>query len=446
MGIVLRKIQNILIEFSIPEAKTNLSVQHHFSKSYSTQAPVLVVIGGGAAGFFGAITAAENNPNLKVIILEQSKQVLGKVRISGGGRCNLTHACFEPKELVGFYPRGNKELLGPFYKFQPGDTMDWFEQRGVALKIESDLRVFPVSDDSGSIVHCLTQAAEQAGIFVQLGFKLNQLSFSGLEQKWSIESIEGDQLSADYVLIATGSSPHIWKILHELGHSIIDPVPSLFTFNIQHALISGLQGLSVPHAEVKVHGQKLITNGPLLITHWGLSGPAVLKMSAWGARLFNALGYRFKIQINWTGMQYEQAQMKIEQLARNNPKKLVLNTPFPGIPTRLWRQLLQYEKVPDGLSWSQVDTPKEKAILKALLFCELPVNGKSTFKEEFVTSGGISLEEVDFRTMESKLFPRLYFAGEVLDIDALTGGFNFQAAWTGGYLAGIDVSKKTLSL
>lgn len=408
--------------------------------------PRLIVIGGGAAGFFGAIKAAEDHPNLQVIILEQSKQVLGKVRISGGGRCNVTHACFDPRELTEFYPRGKKELLGPFHKFQPGDTMDWFERRGVELKIEEDNRIFPVSDNSESVVRCLIDSAKEAGIEVISGVKVNALVPPQDGHSWKIIDMDERTWEADFILMTPGSSPSVWQHLEQLGHVVIDPVPSLFTFNIQHAMIQGLQGLSVPHAQITLSGQKLQTSGPLLITHWGLSGPAVLKMSAWGARLFHALQYRFKIVINWTGLEYEPAQKKLLQLAEQNPKKLISNSPFPSIPGRLWRQLLKWAHIPDELTWSQMDIPKEKAILRAVLFCELPVNGKSTFKEEFVTSGGVTLEEVDFRTMESKKLQGLYFAGEVLDIDALTGGFNFQAAWTGGFLAGKAIAAKALAL
>jgi predicted Rossmann fold flavoprotein len=411
-----------------------------------SEKPMLIVIGGGAAGFFGAIKAAEDHPDLHVTILEQSKQVLGKVRISGGGRCNVTHACFDPKELTEFYPRGKKELLGPFHKFQPGDTMDWFERRGVELKIEEDNRIFPVSDNSESIVRCLTESAKAAGVEVLCGIKVKALIPPKDGHRWQIICMEDRIWEADFVLMTPGSSPSVWLQLEQLGHVVIDPVPSLFTFNIQHALIQDLQGLSVPNAQLTLSGQKLQTSGPLLITHWGLSGPAVLKMSAWGARLFHALQYRFKIVINWTGMEYEAAQKQLIRLAEQHPKKLISNSPFPSIPGRLWRQLLQWGRVPEGLIWSQMDIPKEKAILRALLFCELPVNGKSTFKEEFVTSGGVTLEEVDFRTMESKKHSGLYFAGEVLDIDALTGGFNFQAAWTGGFLAGKAIAAKALAL
>lgn len=403
----------------------------------------VVVIGGGAAGFFGAIQCAEANPKLRVIILEQNKTVLNKVKISGGGRCNVTHACFDPKELVSYYPRGNKELLGPFHKFQPGDTMDWFERRGVALKIEDDGRIFPESDQSESIIQCLEESAKKAGVVVRTGVKVLQLDAPSANQpRWTITTAESGKIAADAVLLTTGSSPMIWEKLAELGHQIVDPVPSLFTFNIQHALIQGLQGLSVPNAEIRLVDQKLSTNGPLLITHWGISGPAVLKMSAWGARLFHALQYRFKIMVNWTGQDYEYAQKQLDKIARENPKKLLANTPYPGIPSRLWKQMLQYHKIPDGLVWSQVDVPKEKALLKMLVFCELPVNGKSTFKEEFVTSGGVALEEIDFRSMQSKVINSLYLAGEVTDIDALTGGFNFQAAWTCSYLAGKHIAER----
>lgn len=401
--------------------------------------PTVCVIGGGAAGFFGAITCAENFPEAKVIILEQNQTVLNKVKISGGGRCNVTHACFDPKELVGFYPRGNKELLGPFHKFQPGDTFDWFERRGVELKIEKDNRVFPVTDKSATIIDSLIDSARDLNIQIWNSTKILGLSATE-SHKWHLRTSNGHTIVADVVLIATGSSPAVWEVLSEY-HEIIDPVPSLFTFNIQHAILKDLQGISLEHAEIHLKGQKLSTEGPLLITHWGLSGPAVLKMSAWGARLFHAMNYRFGITINWTGQAEHVVEKILKEQTFQSSKKLILNTPVLGIPSRLWRRLMEYIKVQDTMLWSQADGYQLEQIRKVLCRCSFNVNGKSTFKDEFVTAGGVTLEEVDFRTMSSKKAKNLFFAGEVLDIDALTGGFNFQAAWTTGYLAGNGMAR-----
>jgi predicted Rossmann fold flavoprotein len=397
------------------------------------------VVGGGAAGFFAAITAAEVSPGISIVIVEQNKEVLNKVRISGGGRCNVTHACFDPKELVEFYPRGKKELLGPFHKFQPGNTMDWFETRGVPLKIEEDNRVFPESDRSQSIIDCFNREAKKLG--VQLMTNAKVLKVNQVEGKWQLTLTGDRRLMVNKLLIATGSSPMMWEMLGSLGHTIVDPVPSLFTFNIQHALIKDLQGISVPLAVISVEGQKLETSGPLLITHWGISGPSVLKMSAWGARLFHVLNYRFRIIVNWTGMDYDQVRDIVRRHGIEHPKKSLFNLPFPGIPQRLWKSMLAYARITETVTWGQLTLEDERRLLNMLVRCQLPVNGKSTFKEEFVTSGGVTLEEVDFRTMESKLCPNLYLAGEVLDIDALTGGFNFQAAWTCGWLAGKAMGK-----
>jgi len=403
--------------------------------------PTVCIIGGGAAGFFGAIACAEHYPDIKVIILEQNKTVLNKVKISGGGRCNVTHACFDPRELITFYPRGSKELLGPFNKFQPGDTMDWFEKRGVSLKIEEDNRVFPESDDSQTIIDCLIKAAKSLHIQIWNSTKITGIGRDDKNNhQWLLRTATGQPILADYILVATGSSPMVWEMLEGI-HTIIDPVPSLFTFNIQHILLKDLQGISVPDAEIRVEGQKLETSGPLLITHWGLSGPAVLKMSAWGARLFHAMNYRFKIQVNWTGLEYHQAAGLLERHLHSYPKKQVSSTPLFNIPSRLWKRITEYTKLPEAITWQQLDPEQVRHLLKILVFCQLPVNGKSTFKDEFVTAGGIALEEVDFRTMESKKTPHLYLAGEVLDIDALTGGFNFQAAWTTGYLAGRTIAQ-----
>ncbi len=401
--------------------------------------PTVCVVGGGAAGFFGAITAAQRMPDAKVIILEQNKTVLNKVRIAGGGRCNVTHACFDPKELVQFYPRGQKELLGPFYTFNPSHIFDWFESRGVSLKTESDNRVFPVSDESSDIVNCLIQEAKKHK--VQIWSRTKILSVEQEKStKWVLRTASGQAIIADAVLIATGSAPLIWEMLSEF-HEITEPVPSLFTFNIQHAILKGLQGISMPNVKIRLAGHALETEGALLITHWGLSGPAVLKMSAWGARVFHSMQYRFSIVVNWTGIPKSTLEQNLLHLRNSSSKRKIYNTPLFEISSRLWKSLLRYIKISEERIWPQLNDKQLFQLAQILCECGFKVNGKSTFKEEFVTAGGIALNEVDFRTMESRKKKNLFFAGEVLDIDALTGGFNFQAAWTTGFIAGESIAE-----
>jgi hypothetical protein len=404
----------------------------------------LNIIGGGAAGFFAAIQCAEQNPELDISILEQGNQVLGKVKISGGGRCNVTHACFEPRQLVQFYPRGTKELLGPFHKFQPADMIDWLEFRGVEVKTEPDGRVFPVTDNSMTIVNCLMESAREAGVHIKTGVKVVSFNRNEKENLWQIKTLEGTKLSADFLLIAGGSSNVLWQQIENLGHTIIDPVPSLFTFNIRSVIIKDLMGLSVPESIVKIQGQKLQSTGPLLITHWGLSGPAILKLSAWGARLLAAMQYKFSIQVNWTGKDAESVFKQLEEAKYTQAKKLVVNTPLFRIPGRLWKSFCQQAEIQSSTQWSDINLREMKSLLQLLCNTTLQVQGKSTFKDEFVTCGGIALEEVNFKTMESKKQPGLYFAGEILDIDAITGGFNFQAAWTTAWLAGNAIAEKSV--
>ena len=395
----------------------------------------VIVIGGGAAGFFAAITCAEANLNLRVIVLEKGNSFLQKVKVSGGGRCNVTHACFDPRELVKNYPRGSKALLGPFNRFAPGDTISWFYDRGVELKTEEDGRMFPTSDNSQTIINCLTQSAIDAGVKI-----LTQQNVVSIVQNsgWVVRTQNGDEYTAEKLMIASGSSPRFWEMLKEFGHTIVEPVPSLFTFNIKDDRIKGLPGLSVPMAQVNIVGEKLEALGPLLITHWGMSGPAILKLSAWGARHLHNRNYEFAISVNWLGLEKEVevfetlAETKLEQA-----KKQVVNfNPFPNIPKRLWESLLLATDIPDNLRWADIGKDRYRFLAKELTAGIFNVKGKSTFKEEFVTAGGVHLDEVDFRRFESKLHPGLFFAGEVLDIDAITGGFNFQAAWTGGKIAG----------
>lgn len=401
-------------------------------------AECLVVVGGGAAGFFAAIAAAEANPSARVLLLEKSAQYLGKVRISGGGRCNVTHSCFDPRELVEFYPRGGQELLGPFTRFACGDTMEWFEDRGVELKVESDGRVFPVSDNSETIIQCLESMADAAGVSreTQSGLKNLVRLDSGM---WRVELESGASIDADRVLLAPGSSKKIWDVLSGLGHRIVPPVPSLFTFNIRDPRLAELSGVSVSNVRVTVPVGGLETEGPLLITHWGLSGPAVLKMSAFGARWMADQDHRFTMYVNWLP-QYE-AEDLIEELNSlrkdvSHQRKRVLSNAMFGIPLRLWRSLGAFARIPESANWSDLSKPQLRKWAEVLTESAFTVVGKSTNKDEFVTAGGISLGEVSFSTMESRVVSGLYFAGEVLDIDALTGGFNFQAAWTTGWIAG----------
>lgn len=401
-------------------------------------AECLVVVGGGAAGFFAAIAAAEANPSACVLLLEKSAQYLGKVRISGGGRCNVTHSCFDPRELVEFYPRGGQELLGPFTRFACGDTMEWFEDRGVELKVESDGRVFPVSDNSETIIQCLESMADAAGVSreTQAGLKNLVRLDSGM---WRVELESGASIDADRVLLAPGSSKKIWDVLSGLGHRIVPPVPSLFTFNIRDPRLAELSGVSVSNVRVTVPVGGLETEGPLLITHWGLSGPAVLKMSAFGARWMADQDHRFMLYVNWLP-QFEVEDL-IEELNSlrkdvSHQRKRVLSNAMFGIPLRLWRSLGAFARIPESANWSDLSKPQLRKWAEVLTESAFTVVGKSTNKDEFVTAGGISLSEVSFATMESRIVPGLYFAGEVLDIDALTGGFNFQAAWTTGWIAG----------
>lgn len=402
---------------------------------------IVIVIGGGAAGFFGAIACAEAAAGARVSILERGKEVLQKVKVSGGGRCNVTHACFVPKDLVKFYPRGSKALLGPFTRFCTGDTIDWFEKRGVKLKIEADGRMFPVTDKSQTIIDCLEGAAARAGVEVLCGVRVDALEPPGLDHpKWRIRSGERD-FEADAVLMASGSNPAMWEILRGLGHTIVAPVPSLFTFNIKDPRIDGLAGVSVPDAAVRIPGTKLQSNGPLLITHWGLSGPGILRLSAWGARELAACDYRFELSINWIpGYTAEEIMEQLVEYRGELARQLIHARAQWALPARLWKRLLTAAGIGEALKWADVNNKQLRGLSEELTRGLYLANGKSTFKEEFVTAGGVALDEVHFKTFESKLLPGLFFAGEVLDIDAITGGFNFQAAWTGGWIAGKNMS------
>ncbi len=392
----------------------------------------IVIVGGGAAGFFTAINAAENNPDLKILILERGKEVLTKVRVSGGGRCNVTHAEFIPAELVKRYPRGEKELRGPFHKFMTGDTISWFEQRGIELKTEEDGRMFPVTDSSQTIIDCFIRECKRLNIEIRTSASLKD--FERFEEFWQLETNAGTFL-ARKLMLATGSNSKIWSLLNKMGHSIVNAVPSLFTFNIQDERIKDLAGVAT-EAEVKIIDSKLESSGPLLITHWGMSGPAILKLSAWGARELNALNYNFSISINWLpGFNESDILERLKELKFSISKQQVATRPQFDLPKRLWKSIVTASGINSETKWANLNKEELINLARQLTAAVYKVNGKSTFKEEFVTAGGVALHEIDFKTFESKLHKNLYFAGEICNIDAITGGFNFQNAWTGGYLA-----------
>ena len=392
----------------------------------------IIIVGGGAAGFFTAINAAENNSSLRILILERGKEVLTKVRVSGGGRCNVTHAEFIPAELIKRYPRGEKELRGPFHKFMTGDTISWFEERGIELKTEEDGRMFPVTDSSQTIIDCFTKECKRLNIDVRKGHSLK--SFKKIEDTWQIETNSGS-FQAQNLMLATGSNSKIWNLLEKMGHSIVPAVPSLFTFNIQDQRIKDLAGIA-SDADVKILHEDLESSGPLLITHWGMSGPAILKLSAWGARELNKLEYNFKISVNWLpGKSETDIVEELKELKFSVSKQQVSTRPQFDLPKRLWQSIVLASNIKQETKWADLNKEQLKQLSEQLTAAIYQVNGKSTFKEEFVTAGGIDLKEVDFKTFESKLHKNLYFAGEILNIDAITGGFNFQNAWTGGFLA-----------
>jgi predicted Rossmann fold flavoprotein len=396
----------------------------------------VAVIGGGAAGFFGAITCAESNKYAEVIIFEKSKKLLSKVKVSGGGRCNVTHACFEDHLLVKKYPRGSKELKKPFTQFSVRDTIQWFESRGVKLKAEEDGRMFPVTDNSQSITDCLMKAAQRSGVKIITGAAVKSIQKE--PEGFKVHFSESSQ-TFDKVLIATGGNQRSdsYQWFAALGHTIVAPVPSLFTFNIPDSKYEGLMGIAVNNASVKITGTKAEQSGPLLITHWGLSGPAVLKLSAWEARTLAEKNYQFSIHVSWVpGYSEESLREKLRIVKSESPKKIISVNPLFGLPKRLWERLVSIAQIPEELRWLDVSNKQVNKLMEELLRSELTVKGKTTFKEEFVTCGGISLKDINLETMESYKCPGMYFAGEVIDIDGITGGFNFQSAWTTAYIAG----------
>ena len=397
----------------------------------------VIVVGGGAAGFFGAITCAEALQGRgSVMILERGANVLQKVKVSGGGRCNVTHSCFEPKELAKRYPRGGPALIGAFHRFQAADTVKWFEARGVGLKTEPDGRMFPTTDQSQTIINCLTNAARAAGVELRTGCgveRVERRSAGGFRLHLSV----GGTLDSDVLLLATGGTKAADVLAASLGHTIEPPVPSLFTFHIADKRLEGLSGLAVERATVTVAGTKLKETGPVLITHWGLSGPGILRLSAWGARELAALDYKFPLRVNWLPEHNFESVIALAQVQRGlTGARQVSNVALGGLPSRLWERLVTTAGVAPQTQWAGLNKVQLHALARLLVESEFTVTGKSMNKEEFVTCGGVRLGEVDFKTMASRVCPGLFFAGELLDIDGITGGFNFQAAWTTGWLAG----------
>ncbi|MBI5945978.1 MAG: NAD(P)/FAD-dependent oxidoreductase [Chloroflexi bacterium] len=397
----------------------------------------VIIVGGGPAGFFAGIRCAELNPDLNVLIIEKAQQTLGKVLISGGGRCNVTHACFDPAQLIAFYPRGGAALRGAFTRFQPADTIEWFEKHGVRLKTESDGRMFPVTDSSTTIAECLRESAKRAGVPVQTGTslqKVESLSENGFRLEVRSEA-KVFHLQTKKLLLATGSDSKTREIVQSLGHTIEEPVPSLFTFNVNDKRIEGLAGVAIEYVTLKM--DSLTQRGPLLITHWGLSGPAVLKLSAWGARILFDKKYRSRLTVNWLGDYNFDSALEVLQRNKdwreNARKKITAHPAVSQIPVRLWKQLTQF--IGDK-NWGDISKAEMRKLAEELTAGQFEISGRGQFKEEFVTCGGVCLDEVDFKTMRSRVVENLFFAGEVLDIDGITGGFNFQSSWTTGWLAG----------
>jgi predicted Rossmann fold flavoprotein len=398
----------------------------------------IAIIGGGAAGFFAAIACVRANPENEISIYERGSEFLTKVRISGGGRCNVTHACFEPRTLSEHYPRGERALISPLHRFSPGDTVAWFEAHGVRLKTEPDGRMFPVTDSSRTIIDCLLDEAKAAGVrlFARQGIEQARI---GEPNTFLLQTNTAETIECNRLLLATGGSRSVSgaQIAHSLGHTIIPAVPSLFSLHVAMPWLHSLPGVSLPEVEVSVSGTKLRERGAMLITHNGVSGPAVLRLSAWGARVLHGLDYRFILRVNWLPDLTEEAiRAQLQSLRLSNPNRLVINSPLAPLPVRLWEQLALAAGIDREARWTTLPRALAHALARALTRTELEVNGKSLNKDEFVTCGGVSLREINFKTMESRITPGLYFAGELLDLDGITGGFNFQAAWTTGWIAG----------
>ena len=402
---------------------------------------LIVVVGGGAAGFFAALSAREHGPGTEVLILEKSNKLLAKVRVSGGGRCNVTHDRPEVKRLAQHYPRGERFLRKAFAHWGVKETIAWFAQRGVRLKTEVDGRMFPVTDSSQTIIDCLQGAASDAGVVVRQGLAVNGLKRD--KERFSLSLSDGSTLLADRVIVAAGGHPKsdAYGWLLATGHSIVPPVPSLFTFNLKHPM-PDLMGVVAPRAIARIEGADIEAGGPVLITHWGLSGPAVLRLSAWGARALHAKGYRYAVRVNWIGVKEQEARDRLNEVAESHPKRQLVNAAPFDLPQRLWAYLLDRAATDPMRPMGEVRKRDRDRLIDLLVNDRYEAEGKTTFKEEFVTAGGVALEEVDPNTLQSRLVPGLFFAGEVLDIDGITGGFNFQAAWTTGWIAGRSAAGK----
>lgn len=401
----------------------------------------LIVIGGGAAGFFGAINAAEKSKGLRVLLLEKTNKLLSKVKVSGGGRCNVTHHCFSPALLSHHYPRGQRPLKNMFHQFQASDTIAWFENRGVKLKAEDDGRMFPVTDSSQTIIDCFLNEAEQLKIEIQTSCEVTTIEKTA---DYFALTANDKRYHGAALLIAAGGyhKKEGYEWLADLGHEIVRPIPSLFTFNDSEKEFTSLMGVAVPEAEVRIAGSKFSQRGSLLITHWGLSGPAVIKLSAWAAEELFKQNYTFTALVNWTGVPETEVRHSLMKLKTDNSKKQITTSPLFNLPKRLWEHLCAKAAIEEKKIWADVPNKSINKLIELLFACPFHIRGKTTFKEEFVTCGGISLADIDLKTMESKKTPGLYFAGEVLNIDGETGGFNFQAAWTTSYLAATAISEK----
>lgn len=396
----------------------------------------VIVIGGGASGFFAAINIAEKHPSYSVTILEKTDKVLSKVKVSGGGRCNVTHHEFNIKPFSKNYPRGEKQVLRLLHQFQAEDTVNWFNKRGIELKAEKDGRMFPITDSSQTIIDCFLRETQRLKINI---IKKADVKTIQQNENWLISTKE-NKYSADYLIITSGSATSMWGILKELGHTVEPPVPSLFTFKIDDPRIKDLPGVAFRHVITKVAGTKLITEGPLLITHWGLSAPSILRLSAWGALELADKKYNFSLNINFVALPFETVKNELLQLAQTSPKKLPENTVPFDLPKRYWHSLLHYIQLNPENRWCDIGSKTINKLAEELTNGQFEVTGKSTFKEEFVTCGGVSLSEIDMNTMQSRLFPNLFFAGEVIDVDAITGGFNFQNAWTTAWVASENIN------
>ncbi|HQV59131.1 MAG: NAD(P)/FAD-dependent oxidoreductase [Chitinophagaceae bacterium] len=410
----------------------------------------LVVIGGGAAGFFCAVNAARLNPGLKVVIIEKTNKILSKVKVSGGGRCNITHACFDITEMSKKYPRGSNFVKKAYHQFFTTDTIKWFEDRGVKLKTEEDGRIFPVTDSSQTIIDCLLNEVNNYSVEIMMNAEVKSVVYKDSYFELMLSGFASERhrlLTTDYLCIACGGYPKssMFEWIKELGHSVESPLPSLFTFNIPGHPITKLMGITVENVRVKIVSSKLEQTGPLLITHWGLSGPAILKLSAWGAKELSAMNYEFKILINWLPVFNEQQLAERFQSLRFElaSQKILNKNPF-GLPQRLWEYLLDRSGVSNEKRWADIPAREQNKFIRNLCACEFDVKGKTTFKEEFVTAGGLKLNEIDHNSMMSKKVPNLFFAGEIMDVDGVTGGFNFQHAWTSGYIAAKNIAAQSI--